>query len=254
MHLKTFIRLSVILALLTGAAVLPASATILDLTTLGSSGYIGSAFFRQTNNEPTGTGVFDPFVRIQANGSEQGVNSNGPYTMDEKVGIWTHSMMVGDCGTLDLNGTNYTPFLLDINQTAASPLLSLDQLRLYTSTTGTYNTLSQLDTNANLVYNLDAGTDNTVYLNYLLDNGSGQGDMVAYIPTALLSPYNGQYLYFYSQFGATGGAYASNDGFEEWACITGSQPPPPPVPEPTSLLLLGGGLLGLVGARRLRRK
>ncbi len=259
MNVKTCLRLSAVIVILTGVAFVaapPASATILDLTTAGASGFIGSAYFHQVNNEPTGTGVIDPFLRIQASPTEQGVNSPGPYTMDEKTGIWTHAIRVSDFGvvTNPANGTPSIRVLLDINETAAANLLSWDQLRIYTAPVNTYNTLALLNANANLVYQMGAG--NVVHLNYLLDNGSGSGDVMTYIPVSLFAGHTNDWLYWYTQFGAEGGVWTSDDGFEEFARVDSPTPPPPPppVPEPTSLLLLGGGLLGLAGFSRLKRR
>jgi hypothetical protein len=243
------------LVLLAGLLVLlasPASAIILDLTTLGASGTIGQGFFTQVNNQSTGTGVIDPFLRIQANGSEQGVNSNGPYTMDEKQGTWTHAIHVSDFGQTDLGGVPSLRVLLDINQNGNSPLLSLDQFRIYSSSVGTYNTLAQLNANASLLYDMGAG--NSIHLNYNLESGSGAGDMLAYLPYAMFAPHQSEYLYLFSEFGATGGDYASNDGFEEWTRVDANAPPPPPVPEPTALYLLGSGLIGAFVVMRRRSR
>lgn len=229
------------------ATVAPASA-IVDLTTLAAFGSIGDAYFEQVNHRSTGTGVIDPFVRLQASGSEMGVNSDGPYTMDEKSGIWTHSIRVSDFGIVDRGGIPSIRWLLDINQTRESSLLSLDRLRIYTAASADYNTLDELDTFGNLVY--DMGGDK-VYLDYALESGSGAGDMLAWLPYSLFAPHSSEYLYLFSEFGATGGDYASNDGFEEWARVDGASTTPP-IPEPATLLLLGGGLLGSAVFRRRR--
>jgi hypothetical protein len=243
-------------ALLSAAVLLtasPAPAVILDLTMAGSAGSIGNAFSQQVNNQSTGTGLIDPFLRMQANGSEMGINSDGPYAMDEKAGIWTHSTHVSDFGSTDLNGVPSLRVLLDVNQTNNAPLLSLDQLRFYVAPVGTYNTLADVSANGTLLYDMGAG--NQVNLNYALEAGSGAGDMLAYLPYNLFAPHQTEYLYLFSQFGAAGGNYAANDGFEEWARVDASSPPPPlPVPEPTPLLLLGGGLFGAVLITRRRSR
>jgi hypothetical protein len=240
--------IAMLVACAAAASVSPAAALMVDLTTLGASGMIGSASFVQVSNQSTGTGVIDPFLRVQKNGSEKGINSDGPYLLDEKSGNWTHSIRVSDFGTVDFNGVESIRFLLDINQTNHEPLLSMDGFQVYAAASKDYTSLGQLNANGTLLY--DMGIGNRVNLNYALESGSGAGDMLAYLPYDLFSGQQDKYLYLYSQFGASSGDYASNAGFEEWARVDGDLVTP--VPEPTTLLLLGGGLLGGVLARRRR--
>ena len=64
----------------------------------------------------------------------------------------------------------------------------------------------------NLIYDMGAG--NKIYLNYLLESGSGSGDMYFYLPWSLFVGLETQYVILYSKFGITGGDYDSNDGKE----------------------------------------
>lgn len=247
----------------------PIDLTSLGATSTGSDGVIWS----ESITAPTGTGVYNPFLRVQATGTEQGFNTDwgGPadpigshkVPLDDVSGIWTRSIQMQNIGTVNVGGVDYYQFTLDINEPNGSPanFLSLDQVKIYTvaqGAGGALSTWSDVEATGTLRYNMDATTNQEVYLDANLQQGSGHDDMQMLIP---VSKFNGalgtDYMYFYSSFGASGTTFdgtSSADGFEEWHALQGNTPPPPPpqVPEPTTLLLLGGGALGLV--RSLRRK
>ena len=238
------------------ASLIPASA--LDLTSVGT-GTVNGAIFTTSSSQSTGTGVIDPFVRLQDNGIADGYNSSvRPVMPDVNTSpTFTHDLLVGAVPEVTINGVIYYEFLLDINQTAASPLLSLDELQIYTrgSALTSADDLSDLTVaSSKLRYDLDGAGEQTVLLNYTLNNGSGSGDLFVYIlKSAFGNASDSDYLYLYSSFGNTGAPYSENDGFEEWAT---RQPtpvtPPPSVPDAgASLALLG---MGLIGVEALRRK
>ena len=192
----------------------PSAAPTVDLTTAGAVGEINGAIFRQFSPQPTGTGFIDSFVRLQAKGagtqSEQGFNTDArPLQFDEnKSPQFTRSLLLSNVPLVDIGGVKYREFLLDINQKASQPFLSLDQLRVYTGSAGD---LSQLPGAA--VYDLDAGGDNWVKLNSQFSHGSGSGDMLFYVPDSAFTG-GGQYVYLYSKFGEN---FMANAGFDEWA-------------------------------------
>ncbi len=195
-------------------------ATDLDLTTDGATGAIGVASFEQTDAH-SGTGLIDPFVRLQANGDEQGFNTdhsplNGDLA-DVKPGAWTHSLRITELVPGDRAGVFSVRFLLDINQRGSHPLLSLDELKVFTAPDPDISTNASLFAQ-NLLYDMGAG--NRVLLDSSLNSGSGSGDMFFYLPYSLFMGLDSQYLYLYSKLGASGGDYATNGGFEEWAHIT----------------------------------
>jgi len=237
----------ILTALFVALLVTPASASVLDLTADGTCAQttlagcsINGAVYNQTAQQSTGTGVIEPFLRIQANSNESGINTDGPYLLDEKSGTWTHSTLVGSFGTQDFFGTGvqYVRFLLDINENTgqSNELLILNQLRIYTSAAPDLNTVAKLTTSADLRYSLDnIGTDNGVLLNYNLRSGSGAGDLTVYVPASFFpAGTSNQFLYLYSQFGCVDTAVTgcagqgsnvagadSSDGFEEWAKVAG---------------------------------
>lgn len=236
----------------------PEPTPTLNLTTTGAYDFINGARYEQLNAANAGTGNFDPFLSLSANGVEQAYNTSGrsgngskpPFDAQDNIDH-THNLQLSDIANniVTVDGINYYEFLLDINQNKGgnSEFLSLDQLQIYFSTTGslTTTTLSGLGTK---IYDLDFGADNWVKLNAELSSGSGVGDMRFLLPTSLASSYSSDtYLYMYSQFGTNN---ASNDGFEEWG--ERGDGSTTTTPEPATMALMGMGLAGLLGFRRKR--
>jgi len=199
---------------------------MLDLTTPGSSGFVNGALFQQSDAQPTGTGHIQSFLRIQGASAhdevQQGYNTDArPLQFDEnKSPNFTRALRLSDLPVVNIGGVLYREFLLDINQKSSQPLLSLDQVQVFL---GDSPTLSGYDPATGqlagrpAVYDLDAGGDNWVLLDYRLNSGSGSGDMLMYVPDALFA--GAAYVYLYSRFGEH---FAGNAGFQEWAAGEGS--------------------------------
>jgi len=215
---------------------------LVDLS-VNTSGTVTAAtgqdtIFERYNAPPTGTGVFNPFVRIQNKGTEKGYNTDGSLEFDQKQGQtggknWTHSLKLGDIPVTNGN----IQFLLDINQSQGGDnrYLSLDVMQIFLADSGSLdNYASGLGT---LIYDLG---DNWVKMdNSVFHPGSGTGDIRVTIPKDTSWSSN-KYLYLYSEFGQHD---SSNGGFEEWAAA---------IPEPVTIALLGLGALGLLRKRSVK--
>ncbi|HWP64252.1 MAG TPA: hypothetical protein VNO86_12365 [Candidatus Binatia bacterium] len=224
--------------LLVGALVLPVagSGSPIDLTSAGAPATVNGAVVQQSNfSGSTGTGVFESFVRFQANGTEQGYNTSGrPLEFDENSSSqFTRDLPLNAVPMVTVGGVAYREFRLDINETAGQPssLLSIDRIRMFLSPTpGIKNadpdspTFGQSD-GTFLVWDLDGAGD--VYLKVLYDlaPGSGNGDVRLLVPNDSFGTagqtcqYNplvscGQYVYLYTKAGEE---FSSDDGFEEWS-------------------------------------
>ncbi len=177
---------------------------ILDLT--GGNG--GSPFsFRgaswetaENTNVPTGTGVFNPFLRVQANGLEQGYNTDRPESglgsvqFDEKTGIWTRSLKFSE---LAINSDGNFQFALDLDEPngGTTDLLSLQKFQLFTTSDknifgATYDPTTLFGSNATLRYDMDrvGGSKGGIADNARVDldfdvagSGSGRQDLFVFI-------------------------------------------------------------------------
>lgn len=243
-----------IIGLAFGVAIVQmAGATTINLTTDGSSGSLSGAFFQQVPNQTTGTGVIEPFVRIQGTDTEEGFNTSvKSQELDLVAGggqQWNHDLQLSDVPQVKLNdGKLYYQFLLDINQVNNKALLSLFKLELWikdtpiTSFAGAKGVYADLS-GSGAVKKWELGSGNVIELNYDLNSGSGAGDMFAYIPVDVLGADPTKWLYLYSAFGVPS---PSNDGFEEWAIVKNAS-----IPDGgATLALLGVALTGLGMIRR----
>lgn len=228
-----------------------ASATVVDLTN-SNSGTINGAQFVFTDQQPTGTGVIQSFLRVQNTPTEQGYNTSGGTPFDDLAGPWTHNLTVGDLNTttVSLNGTQYYKLLLDVNEPNGSKsLISLNQLQFYTSPTGSQTTtnVSSLGT---LRYTFNGGS--YVVIDAARNHGSGSGDMYAYIPVSdFAGAKSTDFVYMYSLFGPNASAdLTAQGGFEEWALVTHVAP----VPEVSTFFPLLGLLAAIFSTHFVRRR
>jgi hypothetical protein len=260
---NNFARLTLAAAAMTVASASVANAEVIDLVNT-NSGDANGALYVWVDQQTTGTGVIEPFLRVQADGVEQGYNSDlsGNKPWDTKTGSdWTRDLQFSELVTKTIGSTTYFEFLLDINQNQGgdNELLSLDQVRIYTRTGAISSAPDNFSTVGTLRFNSDVGADgdSVVELDFGRNPGSGAGDMFLYVPTSLFAGVLAtDYVYFYSLFG---NSHTANDGFEEWALVGTPSPTtdtttttPGNVPEPGVLLLLGTGLA--VAAQRIRRR
>jgi len=227
------------------------SATV-DLTQHGATGTINGAIFSQYDARPTGTGVIQSFLRIQGASShgaaQQGYNTDSrPLQFDEnRSPQFTRAMHLSAVPVVNFGGTNYYEFLLDVNQKASQPLLSLDQVRVYVGGAGNligYDAATNHLAGLSPVYDMDVGADNWVLLKSTLNTGSGSGDMLMYVPGSNFNGQAGDFVYVFSKFGENN---SGSSGFQEWAA--GTAPLTPAIGSISGSVINVSTGTGLVGA------
>jgi protein with PEP-CTERM/exosortase system signal len=269
-----------------------AFATKLDLSGSATDGSLpgavgGTAIFSETSTHPAGTGVFDPFLTINSQGNsktEQGYNTDGHTALylDQQRPEWNNLLKVSDLAKINIGGTNYYAFELDANEPSgmerdhsAKVLLSVDNIRIYTSSTdntgAVQSDVSKLETpsplgtlrfalndplksgsNFNITNWVKMAADTDGIADTQGHNGgSGFSDLIVYIPASDFPNLN-DYIFFYNlngaHFQADVGGDAAEGGYEEWRAVVRTDS----VPDGgNTLVLLGSALLalGLVGRR-----
>ena len=288
-------RQSAVLASMALAA-LPISLSALehDLTPAGDTtievngAFGGKAIVSDHFTQPAGTGVFEPFLTLDANGQtstgtkviEQAYNTDGFTAMylDQLRPQWNERLTLGDLAQIDVNndGILYYAFLLDANEPGADKsLISVDNVRIYTSPTDNtalvQNDISKLDLLGDLRWALNDPTklvnnkfniENWIKLDSAQENveagsnpsngGSGKSDMVLYVPVdAFAGAADTDFLWFYNLNGVHYTAdkdLAAQSGYEEWRAVVG---PHVNVPDGgATAVLLGLGFLSLAAFAR----
>jgi hypothetical protein len=251
-----------------------ANAIMVDLLQPNSSGSIntfyGTAIFTSDTTQPTGTGIFEPFLSIQNSGIEQGYNSanaNAPFDV-KRIPQWNHEFTVGEMkanASVTIGNTPYYRFLLDVNEPNSSnkSRISLDSLKMFTTSTAgqTTTTVESLGVKR---FDMDLNSSGSFADSWVmyddLNHGSGQADIAFLVPaSAFAGVPNSQYVYMYQKFGEHEAAdnlpSGTEGGFEETRFGGSfSVPPPTPVPEPSTAIPLVGMIMMVVGMeRRVRR-
>jgi hypothetical protein len=239
------------------------AATKLDLVENEEIIHNGAIFQQTPEDQPTGTGVFDSFVRLDENsaaeeprdGRSQGYNTSGrPVPFDElQDPNFTRDVRLGDLVPVEVDEGLYYSFRLDINEPGnGDATLSLDTIKLFVSGSGSQTT-TDVESLGAKVFDLDALGDVFLKLDARLRAGggapgSGTGDMTMYVPVGLFDGFDaGDFVYLYSEFGLQSGmrtdALGEQAGFEEWATL---------IPEPAAGVLVGLALLAISSRLRAR--
>jgi hypothetical protein len=203
--------------------------SVVDETT-AEGAYV--SYFGDKDNTfgPAGTGTFEPFVRLQADGTESGYNTNGTLQFDTKGGTWTKAIKVSSIPQRPCPSGMCFELFNDINesnaQQGAKGRISLNEVEVwYTDDANLTGYPFAGDPDTTLEYDFSGD----ILINDV-NQGSGRGDLRYLIPIGgdvtvpadcdYGNPACATYFVLYSEWGTTGLAlgddFATDGGFEEW--------------------------------------
>ena len=227
------------------------NATVLDLGSDGS-GTINGARFEVGSIHPAGTGVFQPFLTLQSNGTEQGYHSSSGNFDTKREPVWNHEIRFSDLQQTTINGVAYFGFAVDVNEPngGGKTDISLVGLSLWTSATIQNST----STDSNGVFNgslgtlrYDLGANSVLYDDQ--HRGSGESDINIYIPVSYFAGAQANdYVYMYQRWGNADAM--TEGGFEETRLIAGITP----IPELSSFFPIIGLMVAVGSTSYLRKR
>ena len=264
-------RLSITVSVVIVCALAHSQAAVYDLSTNSSVAVdtiYGAAIFQTDATKPAGSGFLDNkgdiFLTLHNNGTEQGYNTNArpaPFDVQRDGNRFNNGLKLSDLNIVTgAGGQTYFAFLIDINEpnSADKSMISLDSLKLYTSQTGNQST-TNVDSLGVKRFDMDLPADSYIKYNDL-NSGSGQGDIMFFIPTTAFfqDGFLGQsaasmndYVYLYAKFGTSIDANTDTQGgFEEFYTVKNVQA----VPEPGAVFPLISVLGAAIGLHRSRSR
>lgn len=199
--------------------------------------YIGS---NDTLRQASGTGLFDPFVRLQGGPTEQGYNTCSQSScggdvsqFDTKTGSWTHAIKVNAIPLVDCDGSGpgtatCWEIFNDINESNTAKRISLNVVQIFFTNSAVLTGYSAgtpptFSTPASAVTTEEYDFQGNILINDV-NSGSGRGDLRYLVPTTGHTWNADTWFVLYSKWGTTTGTpgangtgtYVSDGGFEEW--------------------------------------
>jgi len=193
--------------------------------------YIGDA----SNHQSSGTGLFDPFVRIQGSArtapTEKGYNTCSQSTcggdvsqFDTKTGSWTKAIKataipIVDCDGAGSGTATCWELFNDINEGNAAKYISLTKVEVW-FTDNARITSYPFSPGGTFNQSLEYQFSGEIKM-HDVNSGSGRGDLRYLIPTAGHQVTSSTYFVLYSEWGSLdpapdGKTFATEGGFEEW--------------------------------------
>lgn len=156
----------------------------------------GAIWQQFPGDNSSGTGNFNTYLSMQAlgnNTTERGYNSDRKTCEFDEKKTWTMALPLSAVPLVEVDGSWYREFVVDVNQTTGNHLISLDYFQVWqtdlVALAGYDESTHSFPTGAVKIYDIDGSFPNSpgthdvfLTLDYLVNSGSGWHDYRVLVP------------------------------------------------------------------------
>jgi hypothetical protein len=190
--------------------------------------FTDGAIFERVTPTNAGTGTYDPFLTIDHKDTEAGYNTDENNQLNNvDGGDRTQDLLLASIPIKIIDGVAYYEFRVDLNEDNNDPVISIESLELYTSSSGAvsadFQGIAAADAFLGVdgytkVFDLDTQNVDRLILSDVTSSGSGDDDYRFLVPVSSFGNVDPTttYVTMFTVMGLADDPLDSSATFEEW--------------------------------------